>query len=191
MQAETAFMAGPQEIRSFMHARGFAPCDTKTDTEALRQLACRLIPGAIASTAVLADAHRRTGHSLFLCRENGRPTAFIACLSLTRAGANAIRSGRFDGLAIAPEWIAPFGPLVHAGYIWGLGGVTRRATFSAMRALRIMRQRFFSHIDLFARASTPEGRRIMAGFGYRAAAGPDPDVMLAPAIGPAALARAS
>jgi hypothetical protein len=190
MQAETAFMAGPHDIRTFMHARGFAPCDTARDAEALHDLACRLIPSPIASVEVLADAHRRTGHSLFLWRENGEPTAFIACLSLTQTGAHAIRSGRFDGLKIAPDWITPFGPLVHAGYIWGLGGVTRRATFSAMRALRVMRELFFAHIDLFARATTPEGRQIMAGFGYRAIAGPDPDVLLAPAIRPA-LARAS
>ena len=191
MQAETVPIADAGEIRAFMQARGFAPCDALADIEALHELAHRLIPGDVASVTVLGDAQRRTGHSLFLLRRDGVPAAFIACLALTRSGASAISTGRFDGLKIAPEWIAPFGGSTEAGYIWGLGGVTRPAAFGAMRALRIMRERFFAHIDLYARASTPEGRRIMAGFGYRAVTGPGPHVLMAPAIRPATLMRAS
>jgi hypothetical protein len=191
MQAETASGTGPDDIRAFMRERGFTPADAEEDVEALRQLAGRIIPTEIASTAVLAGVQRRTGHSLFVKFERASPTAFLACFPLTGAGEQAIKSGHFDGLRVAPEWIAPFSRSTGAGYIWGLGGVTASGSFSVMRALRIMRERFFAHMDLYARASTPAGRKLMEGFGYLPFGGSDPTVLFAPAAGALTMARAS
>jgi hypothetical protein len=183
MQAQTASATSPSEIRAFMRERGFAPCDTKADIAALRALAAELISPDIAKADVLGDIQLRTGHSLFLRRRNNDPTAFIACFPLTAAGECAIRSGGFNGRAVAPDWVCPFGASVRSGYIWGLGGVSRFASFAAMRALKIMRERFFARIDLYARATTPEGRALMQGFGYLPIkVGIDPDLLRAPAL---------
>jgi hypothetical protein len=191
MQAQTARCIGSEDIRAFMRERGFAPADTAIEVGALRDLAQRLIPSEIASAAVLARVQGRTGHSLFLKWDRGLPTAFLACFPLTALGEHAIRSGGFNGLRIGREWISPFCASTRAGYIWGLGGVTSSASFAVMRALRIMRERMFPHIALYARATTAGGRKLMEGFGYLPFGARDPNVLVAPALNASPLARAS
>lgn len=154
---------GPAQIRAFLEARGFHSCDRDEDIHEFRDLAQRLLPVAVASFETLKAVQGRTGHSLFL-RKIKDASGFIAFFPLSPLGERALIGPTRS--ALNADWVRPFGPDTRTGYVWGLGGETRSAHFAVLRALAAMRSRFFADVGLYARATTPEGRRVMAGFGY-------------------------
>ncbi|HYD86009.1 MAG TPA: hypothetical protein VEA80_00900 [Vitreimonas sp.] len=153
--------ASALQIRAFLVGQGFGACDSDGDIAAFRALAQRLLPVEVAPLATLKAVQARTGHSLFL-RETDDAAGFIAFFALSPRGERALVARA----PLEPDWAEPFGAASRSGYVWGLGGDTRRAQFAVLRALAGMRKRFFAHVGLYARATSSGGERAMKGFGY-------------------------
>lgn len=167
-------VATHSEIRFFMMERGFDPCDTDADVTEFHRLAQYLIPVQIASAATIGAVQDRTGCSVFLRRERGRPAGFLAFFAFSEAGEAAVRSDAFEGTQVRPEWVCEPSAQTRLGYVWGFGGISRAACFAVIRAGRIMRDQFFPHLGVYARAATPDGRKVMEPLGYRIVSPRDP-----------------
>jgi hypothetical protein len=173
-------VADSRQIRSFMQARGFQCCDARSDIDDLHALAAALIPVEIASADTIAAVQQRTGCSIYLRRENGNPTGFLGFFAFSAVGQQVVESGSFPGAQVRPEWVCAADAQTRLGYVWGFGGTSRGACFSVIRTGRLMRDHFFPHLGVYARAATPDGRKVMEPLGYRRASATDPGFYFSP-----------
>lgn len=160
-------VAGAGEIRRFMQQRGFDCCDARNDVAAFHELGSSLIPCEVASVETLCAVQKRTTSSLYLRREAGQPTGFLAFFAFSDRGERAVAAGAFHGVRVDPEWVCEPSPATSLGYVWGFGGISKAACFAVIRTGRIMRDQFFPHLGVYARAATPDGRKVMEPLGYR------------------------
>lgn len=171
---------GPAEIRSFMNVRGFEACDTAEQIAAFHALADRLIPCEIASVATITAIQAKSRSAVYVLREDGEATGFLAFFAFSEEGVRAVEEGRFHGVRVEPDWVCPPSHETRFGYVWGFGGASRRACFAVIKTGRIMRDSFFPHIGAYARAATPDGRKVMEPLGYRVVSQADPGFYYAP-----------
>lgn len=171
---------GPAEMRAFMIERGFDCCDTYAEADAFHDLGQSLIPVEVATTATLFAVQERTRSSLYLRRENGVPTGFLAFFAFSEQGEAAVAANRFHGVRLDPEWTCEPSASTRMGYVWGFGGKSRAACFGVIRTGRLIRDQFFPHIGVYARAATPDGRKVMEPLGYRPASPIDPGFYYSP-----------
>lgn len=178
MQAEitrTNTVPDAAQIRAFMAGRGFDVCDARADIEAFHALAQHLIPVEIASPDTIEAVQQRTRSSVYLRREAGRATGFLAFFAFSKAGERAVTTAtHFEGTRVRPEWVCEPSADTKIGYVWGFGGVSRGACFAVIRTGRVMRDCFFPHLGVYARAATLDGRKVMEPLGYRRASKHDP-----------------
>ena len=163
-----------------MRQRSFESCDSAEDISSFHTLAQHLIPVEIASLATLTAVQAKTGSSIYLKREHGAPTGFLAFFGFSPEGEQAVRSGQFSGVRARPEWVCEATPQTTLGYVWGFGGLSRAACFGVIRAGRVMRDTFFPHLGVFARAATADGRKVMTPLGYRQAFPEDAGLFYSP-----------
>jgi hypothetical protein len=178
MQAEnikTRTVADADRIRAFMKSRGFDVCDCRANIEEFHALAQRLIPVEIASPDVIEAVQRRTRSSIYLRREAGNASGFLAFFAFSAVGEDAVHASTpFEGTRIRPEWVCEPSVDTRIGYVWGFGGLSRAACFGVIRTGRLLRDRFFPHLGVYARAATADGRKVMEPLGYRRASQYDP-----------------
>lgn len=171
---------GPAEIRSFMAQRGFEACDTAAQIAAFHGLADRLIPCEIASIATITAIQEKSQSAVYVLREDGEATGFLAFFAFSDDGVRAVEERRFHGVRVVPEWVCPPSHETRFGYVWGFGGASRRACFAVIKTGRILRDSFFPNIGACARAATPDGRKVMEPLGYRVVSPADPGFYYAP-----------
>jgi hypothetical protein len=164
-----------------MQGHGFKSCDTPGDVAWFHTLAAALIPGEVASCETMLAVQARTKCSLFLRTAQAWPDAFLALFAFSRAGERALASGSFSSLTVDPAWVCAPKQDTRYGYVWGFGGANAAARYRVLRALRHMRKDLFGHVELLARAASPQGRALMAPFGC-APSPTDPDLFVAPRL---------
>lgn len=185
-----ATILDPVRIRAFMATRGFAACDGARDIAEFHALADSLIPVEIASAETIAAIHNIGGASAFLLREDGAPTGFLAFFAFSQAGERAVADGKFHGVRVEPQWVSEPSPQTKTGYVWGFGGKTKRACFAVIKTGRIIRDQFFPHLGVYARAATPDGRKVMEPLGYSVVSNMDPGFYYSPPFSLASMADA-
>lgn len=169
-----------ERIRAFMHERGFRSCDSMPEIEAFHRLGASLIPVEVATPATIAGVQERTGSSVYLKWEDGAPSGFLAFFAFSKEGEAAVTGGDFVGTRVKAHWVEPPSPETRMGYVWGFGGISKAACFAVIRTGRIIRDRFFPHLSVFARAATPDGRKVMEPLGYRLVSQTDPGFYFSP-----------
>lgn len=174
-----------------MRQRGFDCCDSHEDIVRFHALADRLIPCEIASVQTIAAIQEKSRSAVYILRENGETTGFLAFFAFSQAGVNAVEEGRFHGVRVEPDWVCPPSTDTRFGYVWGFGGASRRACFAVIKTGRLMRDGFFPHIGAYARAATPDGRKVMEPLGYRVVSPADPGFYYAPPFSIASVGGAS
>lgn len=180
MQGVTSVNQSATGVREFMKLRGFEPCTGETVSEA-RAIATRLIQAELATLETIRAVHARTGEStVYVRREHGMVRGFLAFFGMSEEGEAAMDAGRFDTRNVDPAWVAPPSPDLRSGYVWGFAGDTRGACFAVIRTGRDMRDRFFPHLRVFARAATSDGRKVMEPMGYIPVSPADPSLYFSP-----------
>jgi hypothetical protein len=171
---------GPSELRAFMQERGFESCDTLAEAQAMRDLASSLIPVELATANTLIAVQERTKSTLYVRREAGVLTGFLAFFAFSEKGEEAVRADKFHGVRLDPDWACEPSEETRMGYVWGFGGTSRASCFGVIRTGRVIRDQIFPHIGVYARAATPDGRKVMEPLGYQRASVLDPGFYYSP-----------
>jgi hypothetical protein len=102
-------------------------------------------------------------------------TGLFLMLMLNSAGHSAILAGGIDGTSPDPALCAASDDPVDAIYIWGLYAPHAAVLAVPLIARELQHARFRS-ADLFGRAVTPAGRRLMVSVGFRPLLPEAPDI---------------
>ncbi|HYG25345.1 MAG TPA: hypothetical protein VD906_00405 [Caulobacteraceae bacterium] len=124
-----------------------------------RELAARLINPGVASTAALLAIHARTGYGIYVVREAGEVTGFVALVFLNAAGLAAVETDTFNTLRPSLDHITAAGEEPVACYGWGVAAATREAAAICIAGCQAAAKAMpFAY---FARAVTPSGHRAL------------------------------
>ena len=142
---------------------------SSADIKLGRKIAAEKIHPGVAH----AEEYERVANHSEICslvyREGSDVTGMMAMLLLNAAGHMALRDGSFDAQHPSLSHLAEPGDLVSAGYGWGFVALTKEAGRAVVGATDGLRQQFFRPIDVYTRAATPDGVRVLEGLlGYRA-----------------------
>jgi hypothetical protein len=100
---------------------------------------------------------------LYVYREGGEVTGFLAWLPLSLEGVEALTSGSFNGLDPQPSHLCSVGAPGGAAYGWGYAGRTRRAMAAVIKGTYQARHGMCGEMPFFTRAATSDGARILNG----------------------------
>lgn len=124
---------------------------------------------ATAATLNAVQAIRRG--SILVATDRRGVSGVLATLVLRAKGLAAIRSGRFDGVAVDLDLVCRPGEAPAAFYAWGVAARDKVAARSVVAGAARLTQ-LFSSIPRFARAATSAGARTLTErMGYLAVTG--------------------
>ena len=122
-----------------------------------------LIGDWIASVETITDVYRRNPLSFLFYREDERITGVVAFLLLRPAGLLAIATDKFNGVTLDLDLVSSPDEVPLAGYGWALAAKSRRSAAAVLLGLEKVRTALYPQIPFFARAATPDGRRVLCG----------------------------
>jgi hypothetical protein len=122
-----------------------------------------LIGDWIASLETITSVYNRNPLSFLFYREGEAVTGVVSVLLLRPSGLLAIATDKFDGVSPDIDVIAPPDEVPTAGYGWALAAKSRRAAAAVLLGLDKIHTDLFPQIPFFARAATPDGRRVLCG----------------------------
>jgi hypothetical protein len=129
------------------------------------ELADGLIGGHLASLAVVRRVWMFNSDNITIFRRNGKPVGLCALLLLNNLGLRDLLDGTFAPSEPETAQLAPDGRRPAAIYVWGIV-----APGVASEGVKHMSVRFraplFRHADLYTRAATQMGERMIRGTGY-------------------------
>lgn len=137
---------------------------TREDIGSIHRLAKAMIGGQVADEAALWRVQSLMhGAALYVYRERGEITGFLAWLPLSPEGVEALIAGLFNGLDPAASHLCAVGAQGGAAYGWGYAGRTRRATAAVIKGTYLARNDMCGAMPFFTRAATADGARILSG----------------------------
>jgi len=122
-----------------------------------------LIGEGISSLETITAIYNRNPLCFLVYREDGKVTGVVAYLMLRPAGLLAIATDKFDGVTPDVQLIAGPDETPLAGYGWALAAKSRKAAAAVLNGLDKVRTELHPAIPFFARAATPDGRRVLCG----------------------------
>ena len=128
-----------------------------------RAIMAALIGDWIASVETITAVYRRNPLSFLFYREEGKVAGIIAFLLLRPAGLLAIATDSFNGVSPDLDLIAGLDETPLAGYGWALAAKSRKSASAALLGMERVRTQLYPNIPFFARAATPDGRRVACG----------------------------
>ena len=133
----------------------------------------------VASAEAIAAMRALQPASSLVRREQGVVTAVAAIVFLSPAGADALLSGAFDGLAPQRRHLACGAEPAWHCYYWAIAGVTKTSSAAAMELFRRARFELFPDLTQLAVATTPIGRHVaLTRLAMQPARGPEDNLML-------------
>lgn len=148
----------------------------------IRKQAAKLIGSHIAPVGALRAVSALHPASLTLRRENGEISGVLAFMPLRPAALLAVATERFDATSPKLDLIATGAERPAAVYLWGLAAVTPPAAVAILDAVALIRRRL-PGVPFFARASAPDGRKLLCErLGYTAFPGSVAGLLWSPSI---------
>ena len=190
IEGTTALQFDLVSQNALLRERGFTLVPTDQMSE-LHAFADTVIPGDIASISTMTRVQTRTGGSLYLKRDEGRPVALVAGIPLTASGEAALRKGQFGYDDHRADWMARPGETCPAVLIWGLAGDRPADRLGAIRAFLDCWAGTYAGKRVYSRARSPEGQSIMRRLGFRPAQGAIEGLSVRPTPPPLLARRAS
>jgi hypothetical protein len=159
---------------------GFA-APSPVEISQARALAAALMRQQVASVEAYLSVQQIQPASTLVYRQDGEVTGVVANLLLRHSAVAMLRTGRFDGMAIALDLLSRSDERPDLYYIWGIAGATQRAS-AAVAGLTIrLRYEPLADLDAYALAATPMGRRLgVTRLGFRPLRHADDNLIMSP-----------
>ena len=128
-----------------------------------RAVMAALIGEGISTIETITGIYHRNPLHFLIYREEEKVTGVISFLLLRPAGLLSMATDKFDGLTPDLDMIAGPDETPLAGYGWGLAARSRKAAAAVLVGIDKVRTELYPQIPFFARAATPDGRRVACG----------------------------
>lgn len=129
---------------------------------------CRnMIAGELVSVETMARVEIWTGRTFFLRFDGGAPSAVMAIVCLSGAGAAALNDGVMGADIKDPDWVARLDEDAAATLVWAVAGETSKDQSAVIRGMLAVWRDVYPHIPTYGRASTPQGMQLMGRLGFK------------------------
>ncbi len=165
LRLSKAFAGDPTALPSDLSAIGLS-IPVHDELADARAIAARLIGSHIASLETFHAVAKRNPTSLMVYHEQGVVTGLLGFLLLRPPALYNLATDKFDAVNPDLDLLTEPNEEPLAAYGWGLAATSLRAAAVVLNGANLFRE-LMPSIPFFARAATPDGRRILCGrLGY-------------------------
>ncbi len=94
-------------------------------------------------------------------------SGFIATLPLTALGEETLLAGKFSGIRVQDDWVAPETEEPAAVYIWALAGETQAAKAAIWKSALYIERGIYPGVPYYATAGSKTGEKLLTRLGYK------------------------